>query len=207
MHDYFRRTVSVIFRFSVMNSDNKKQEGKTDTKLEYFKDVVKAWKKLKQNAKFLKGHGHNHNTSYLIAVYSPEDDRKFLLSSGNDKGTPKPGTFFYWLLRPFSNVTTHQITHIKEWDPVEDALGLGFRPHICIDMCGEVLNVVYVQKSYANWEPTKVTLLVLLGNEPTQDTNSSHIFSDIWPECCFIMIQTNVKLSLYCHKPFAHIYA
>lgn len=46
-----------------MNSDNKKQEGKTDTKLEYFKDVVKAWKKLKQNAKFLKGHGHNHNTS------------------------------------------------------------------------------------------------------------------------------------------------
>lgn len=63
MHDYFRRTVSVILRFSVMNSDNKKQEGKTDTKLEYFKDVVKARKKLKQNAKFLKGHGHNHNTS------------------------------------------------------------------------------------------------------------------------------------------------
>lgn len=47
-------------------------------------------------------------------------------------------------------MTTHQITHIKEWDPVEDGLGLGLRPHICIDMCGEVLNAVYVQESYAN---------------------------------------------------------
>lgn len=63
-------------------------------------------------------------------------------------------------------MTTHQITHIKEWDPAEDGLGLGLRSHICIDMYGEVLNAVYVQESYANWEPTKVTLLSLLGNEP-----------------------------------------